>query len=56
MRRFVVGERMGVWPEYHGDGAEGPAWIDLTADGIWRVVGEGGYSLPQRCEALLGLL
>lgn len=56
MRRFILGKDMGDWPEYHSKRSKGPTWINLTASGIDTVVGEGGYSLAERCETLLGLL
>lgn len=55
MRRFILGEDMGDWPEYHSEGSGEPTRINLTAGGIETVVGEGGYNLAERCETLLGL-
>lgn len=56
MRRFILGEDMGDWPEYHSERSGEPTRINLTASGIDTVVGEGGYNLAERCETLLGLL
>ena len=56
LRRFIMGEDMEGWPQYHGEAPEAPpALINLTADGIETVVGGEELSLSERCETLMEL-
>lgn len=55
MRRFILGEDMGDWPEYHSETPSAPALFNLTADGIETVVGGEETSLSERCETQLEL-
>lgn len=55
LRRFILGQDMEGWPQYHGESPTAPALINLTADGIVTVVGGEESLLAERCETLLEL-
>ena len=56
IRRFILGQSMGSWPEYTANGLASPTWVNVTAEGFKAVVGKEETVRQRRCEALLKLL
>ena len=56
LKRFVLGQGMGDWPEYRSKGLLARSWMNITSSGFEKIVGKDEDLRAEGCERIVEML